>query len=261
MPWAAAGGASRLVASKKTSHASLTALAPLAPGVRGRAGCEGPVMPPTPRLAAFLLQREDEQRASGRKVGHLRPERRVETEDERPEAAGDGNILLAVDRVADRPATVPGAGPEVPQLFTTVCIVRANHAFDIPVDDQPAGGREDAPDRRVLEVDGPLALAGPRIARLQMAVRLTTRRVLRHLIAAEEEPGGGLRHRRLLLDRDLLAHLHRRVVPEAGLGAVRAGVPAASAGDPGADEGRLAEARRVAADELARLRVDALHPD
>jgi len=42
-------------------------------------------MPPTPRLAAFLLQREDEQRASGRKVGHLRPERRVETEDERPE--------------------------------------------------------------------------------------------------------------------------------------------------------------------------------
>src|SRR5205823_11053931 len=108
--------------------------------------------------------------------------------------------------------------------------------------------------------DGPLALAGHRIARIQMAVRLTTRRVLRHLIAAEEEPGGGLRHRRLLLDRDLLAYLHRRVVPEAGLGAVRAGVPAASAGDPGADEGRLAEARRVAADELARLRVDALHP-
>src|SRR5436190_10287394 len=259
MPWAAAGGAIMLVASKSTSHAS-TALSPLAPGTRGRAGCEGPIMPLTPRLAAFLLQREDEQRASGRKVGHLRPERRVEAEDERPEAAGDGNVLLAVDGVADRPATVPGAGPEVPQLFTTLCIVRANHAFDIPVDDQPAGGREDAPDRRVLEVDGPLALAGHRIARIQMAVRLTTRRVLRHLIAAEEEPGGGLRHRRLLLDRDLLAHLHRSVVPEAGLGAVRAGVPTASASDPGADEGRLAEPRRVAADELARLRVDALHP-
>src|SRR5437762_13382802 len=147
MPWAAAGGASRLVASKKTSHASLTALAPLAPGVRGRAGCEGPVMPPTPRLAAFLLQREDEQRASGRKVGHLRPERRVETEDERPEAAGDGNILLAVDRVANRPAKMPGAGPVLPQLFTTVSIVRATDAVEYPLHDKHDCGLDNAPDR------------------------------------------------------------------------------------------------------------------
>src|SRR5438309_11296416 len=192
MPWAAAGGAIMPAASRSASHVSLTARSPQGPGPRGRAGCEGrSVMPLTPRLAAVLLQREDEQRASGREIGHLRPERRVEAQDQRPEAAGDGNVLLAVDGVADRPATVPGAGPEVPQLFTTVCIVRPNHAFDIPVDDQPAGGREDAPDRRVLVVAGPPALAGPRVEWIQDGVRPHTRRVLCRLVPATAEAGGG----------------------------------------------------------------------
>src|SRR5438128_9406334 len=148
----------------------------------------------------------------------------------------------------------------LPQLLAAVCIVTADHAFDVAVEDDPAPGRQDAADRRILEVDGPLALARHGIARIQMPVGLPPGRMLRDLIAAEEQPGGRLRHRRLLLDSDLLAHLHRGVVPEAGLGAVRAGVPAPPAGDPRADEVRRAEPRGVAPDELTRLRVDPLHP-
>src|SRR5439155_994602 len=87
------------------------------------------------------------------------------------------------------------------------------------------------------------------------------RRMLGDLITAEEQTGGGLRLRRLLLDRHLFARLHRGVVPELGLRAVRARVPAAAARDPRADELRLADlARWVATDQLARLRVDALDP-
>ena len=155
---------------------------------------------------------------------------------------------------------MPGPGPEVPQLFAAVSIVGADHAFDVAVDDEPAAGRQDAADRRIFEVDAPLALAGHGIARVQMPVRLTAGRVLRHLIAAEEQPGGRLRHRRLILDGHLFAHFHRGVVPEAGLRVIRARVPAPPAGDPGADEVRLAEPRGITPDELARLRVDALHP-
>src|SRR5262249_54533875 len=115
--------------------------------------------------------------------------------------------------------------------------------------------------RWVLVVDAPLALARDRVARVEMAVGLAARRMLGDLITAEEQSGRRLGLRRLLLDGDFLARLHRGVVPELGLRVVRARVPAAAAPDPGADELRLAHLTwRIATDELAGLRVDGLHP-
>src|SRR5213593_1658051 len=208
-----------------------------------------------------LLQGEDEHRGAGGEVLDLRPERRIETQDQRAETTGHGDVLLAVHGVADRAASMAGARAEVPELLAGVAIVGAHHALDVPVDDDPAGRGEHAADRRVLVVHGPLALAGHGVARVEMPVRLTARRVLRHLVAAEEQGRRRFRDRRLLLDGDLLAHLHRGVVPELGLRVVGARVPAPSPRDPRADELRLADlARRIAADQLAGLGVDPLDP-
>src|SRR6266550_2755874 len=201
--------------------------------------------PRPPRLAR-LLQREDEHGRARRKVLDLGPQRGIETEYERAETARHRDVLLAVDGVADGPAAVAGAGAEVPQLLARVGVVRVHDPFEVPVEDEVAAGGQHTPDGRVLEVDGPLPLAGHRITRVEMAVRLASGRMLGHLVAAEEETGRRLGLRRLLLDRDFLAHLHCGVIPELGLRAVRARVPAAAARDPGADERRLADfARRV----------------
>src|SRR5439155_12378973 len=115
-----------------------------------------------------LLQGEDEHRGAGREVLDLRPERRVETEDQRAQTTGHGDVLLAVHGVADRAASMAGAGTEVPELLAGVAIVGAHHAFDVPVEDEPAGRGKHAADRRVLVVHGPLALAGHGVARVEI---------------------------------------------------------------------------------------------
>src|SRR5207247_1639588 len=169
-------------------------------------------------------------------------------------------VVLDVAGVADGPYTMAGARAEVPELLARVGVVRVHGALEVSVDHEAAARREHAPDRRILEVDAPLALAGDGITRVEVTVGLAPGRVLGDLVTAEEESGRRLGLRRLLFDRDLLADLHRRVVPELGLRVVRARVPAAAAGDPRANELRLAHlARRVAADELAGLGVDRLH--
>src|SRR5262245_2575903 len=216
---------------------------------------------PRPPLLERPLQREDEHGRAGGEVLHFRPERGVETQHEGAETARHRDVLLPVDRVADGTAAVAGAGAEVPERLAGVGVVRVHDAFDIPVDDEAAAGREHAADGRILEVDRPLPLTRDRVTSVEVAVGLAARWMLGDLIAAEEEAGSGLGLRRLLLDGDLLAGLHRGVVPELRLRTVRARVPAATARDPGADELRLADlARRVATDELTGFGVDALHP-
>src|SRR5262249_25822739 len=186
----------------------------------------------------------------------LRPQRGIETEHERAETARHRDVLLAVHRVADGTTAVAGARAEVPELLAAVGVVRVHDAFDVAVDHEAAAGGEHAADRWVLVVDAPLALARDRVARVEMAVGLAARRMLCDLITAEEQSGRRLGLRRLLLDGDFLARLHRGVVPELGLRVVRARVPAAAARDPGADELRLAHLTwRIATDELAGLRV------
>src|SRR4030095_12448919 len=208
-----------------------------------------------------LLEREDEDRAARREVLDLGPQGWVETQDQRAQAAGDRDVLLAVHRIADRAAAMAGAGAEVPEPRPALAVVRPHDPFEVTVEHKVARGGQHAADGRVLVVHGPLALAGYGIARVKMPVRFTARRVLRHLVATEEQAGRGLRDRRLLLDRDLLADLHRGVVPELALRAVGARVPAPPARDPRADERRLAHfPRRIPADELAGLGIDALHP-
>src|SRR5438067_8259236 len=138
--------------------------------------------------------------------------RSIETEHERAEPARHCDVLLAVHRVADRPAAMAGAGAEVPQLLARVRVVRVHDTLDVAMEHEVAAGGEHAADRRVLVVDAPLALAGDRVTRVEVAVGLAARRMLGDLITAEEQTGGGLRLRRLLLDRHLFARLHRGVV-------------------------------------------------
>src|SRR5262249_37004419 len=133
-----------------------------------------------------LLQAEDEERTARREVLDLGPEGRVETQHQRPQTARHRDVLLAVDGVADRPAAVAGAGAEAPQLLAGVGVVGVDDALDVAVEHQPAAGREDAADRRVLVDDAPLLLAAHGIAGVEMPVGLAPRRMLRHLVAAEE---------------------------------------------------------------------------
>src|SRR4030095_5212109 len=128
--------------------------------------------PVPPRCAEWttLLEREDEDRAARREVLDLGPQGRVETQDQRAEAAGHRDVLLAVHRVADRAAPMAGPRAEVPELRAAVAVIRAHHPFEVAVNHEVAGGGQHAADRRVLEADGPLALAGHRIARVKVAV-------------------------------------------------------------------------------------------
>src|SRR5262245_6990365 len=175
---------------------------------------------PPPRrspVGVSLLQGEHEEGASCWKVGHLGPERRIESENERPQSARHRDVLLAVDGVADGPAPVARTRSEVPELLAGVTVVSTDHTLDVAVDDKPTTGREHAPDWWVLEVDRPLPLTGHRVARIQVTIRLPAGGMLGDLIAAEEEASGRLQNGRLFLDRHFLAHFHRRVVPETGL--------------------------------------------
>src|SRR5947209_13893696 len=102
--WPTARGVIAIVASRSASAATLTERFPMPvwspssePSVRGGR--------PTPHTGSrdALLQREDEQSAAGRKVGHLGPERRIQAEDQRAQSARDRDVLFAIDGVADRP--------------------------------------------------------------------------------------------------------------------------------------------------------------
>src|SRR5207253_6410535 len=132
---------------------------------------------PRPPLRPRLLQREDEDGRAGREVLDLRPQRGIETEHERAEPARHRDVLLAVHRVADRAAAVAGAGAEMPQLLTGIGVVRVHDTFEITVDHEAAAGGKHAADRRVFEIDAPLALTGHRVARVEMTVRLAARRM------------------------------------------------------------------------------------
>src|SRR4030095_5019737 len=119
------------------------------------------VRPVPPRCAEestptgpVLLEREDEDRAARREVLDLGPQGRVQTQDQRAQAAGDRDVLLAVHRIADRAAPMAGAGTEVPELRPAVAVVRPHDPFDVTVDHEVAGGGQHAADRRVLWGDG-----------------------------------------------------------------------------------------------------------
>src|SRR5439155_24776868 len=114
---------------------------------------------PRPPLRERLLQREDEYRGPGREILYCRPQRGVEAHHERAETARHRDVLLAVDGVADGTSTMAGARAEVPELLARVGVVRVHGALEVSVDHEAAARREHAPDRRILEVDAPLALA------------------------------------------------------------------------------------------------------
>src|SRR5207244_12235791 len=117
-------------------------------------------------------QREDEYRGPGREILYFRPQRGVEAQHERAETARHRDVLLAVDGVADGTSTMAGARAEVPELLARVGVVRVHGALEVSVDHEAAARREQPPDRRILEVDAPLALAGDGITRVEVTVEI-----------------------------------------------------------------------------------------
>ena len=155
------------------------------------------------------------------------------------------------------PPLWPSAVVVRPELLAGLGVVGVQPAARVGHEHQVAAGREQARERRLGEVDRPLHLAGDRVARVEVAVRLAAGRIREREVGADVELRLRLGDRRGLHDLEVHAPLVADLVVEAGLRVVGAGVPADAAVDRRAEVASACPPQVAPADQLAVL-VDAL---
>src|SRR5215813_13251422 len=87
-------------------------------------------------------------------------------------AGGDGDVLLAVDRVADGRRAEAATGVEAPQLLQRLAVIGDERTLPQAVEDEIAAGREHASPLRQVGARHGFGLARHRIERLDAAGRL-----------------------------------------------------------------------------------------
>src|SRR6516225_4902215 len=176
-------------------------------------------------------------------------------DDERPHARShqNRNVLLAVDRVADRRRLNWAADVEAPYLVQGLGVIRRERAVVMTEEDQIAGGRKRASHVRIVELTGGLRLAGRRIDGLEAAVE-----AIRCPGSSPREPltrlnRAALIHHILLLDQsDVVAALDRRNVKQTELRIVGTRFPVLAAVVRGAQ----LSAVWLSTGAVAALRID-----
>src|SRR5262252_6404906 len=86
-------------------------------------------------------------------------------------AGRDRDVLLAVDRVADRRRSEAATGVEAPQLLHRLAVKGDERALPQTVEDEIAAGSKDARPVRQVGARHSFGLAGHRIERLDAACR------------------------------------------------------------------------------------------